>query len=188
MADDKEEKKNQLLNLIRDMIQQDKDLREKFNIGDKFRFIRDRLHALLTHAEESLKTVDKEIEKQQQELAEDEMVVYVYLFNVQGLVLQSWQKMLKPSVFYEYSINRPIYVSKSAIQSLIKNKANSSQHGYLTIIIKKKDLLTSAGDADQDKSIAKVKEGSLRFEKLITFTYNNQDYIVNEQGEFKKKV
>ena len=54
------EDKEKLLKLVKDAIKQDESLREQFQIGDKFRFIRDRLHALLTRVEENFVTAEEE--------------------------------------------------------------------------------------------------------------------------------
>lgn len=185
---DKEEQEK-LLELIHQVAAQDKALREKYQIGDKFRFIRDRIHALQVKVEESL-TVLRETSKQAGgEVHEDEMLVFVYLYNAQGLVLQTWQKMLNPSVFYEYSINRPIYLTKSDIEAFIRGKVNRSQHAYLTVIIKKNEIV-KVEEKLQDASghvLTKVKEGSLRFERMVTFTHGGVDYVLNESGLLIKK-
>ena len=176
-----------LLKLIRDAIAHDKELREKYQIGEKFRFISDRLNALLARVEESVHALKKEDELQTDSMSEDEVVVYVYLYNAQGLVLQTWQKMLTPSVFYEYSVNRPIYAEKSFIEAIIRAKTNKNQHGYIAVIIPKKDLLIPAGETELPKDslgnpIVKVREGSLRFDKMISFSHNGLEYkVINNQ-------
>ena len=95
--------------------------------------------------------------------------------------------MVLPNVFYEYSVNRPIYTEKSQIDSFIRSRPNKQQHAYLTVAIKKQDMYPSQSQDSSGNMLIKVKEGSLRFEKLISFTYNDQDYQVDEEGEFIKK-
>src|SRR5579862_525601 len=139
MSNDKE-LKNKLIELMQSVIKQDNELREKFQIGDKFRFIRDRLKALLTNVETSLAELKFEDEIKSESAAEDETIVYVYLFNAQGLVLQTWQKMVNGNVFYEHSVNRPIYTEKPHVEAFIRGKTNKAQHGYLSVVIKKLDI------------------------------------------------
>lgn len=185
------EQKDKILQLIREAVKKDNELRSQFQIGEKFRFIRDRLNALLNRVEENLTALQKETEQKSTQLQDDEALVYVYLFNAQGLILKTWQKMVNSSFFYEYSINRPIYADKAAIESYIRSKASKVQHGYLTVAVKKENILTGPETASSSKDalgnlVIKVKEGALHFDKLFSFTHNNIDYVSNE-GELIKK-
>ena len=166
-------------------------MREQFQIGDKFRFIRDRLVALLTRVEESLKEMKKEEDQYIKIIEEDEVLVFVYLFNAQGIMLQTWNKMVNASVFYEYSVNRPIYLDKKHIEASIRSKSTKTQHGFLTIAVKKENILKiPEGEIAKDalgNPLIKVKEGSLHFPRLISFTHQENEYIVNESGTLIKK-
>ncbi|MBV9575647.1 MAG: type IVB secretion system protein IcmQ [Gammaproteobacteria bacterium] len=191
MSNATKEQKDKILRLIQEAVKQDNELRAQFQVGEKFRFIRDRLHALLARVEENLNTLQKESEQKTVELLEDEALVYVYLFNAQGLILKTWQKMVNPSVFYEYSINRPIYSDKAAIESYIRSKTNKIQHAYLTVAVKKANILQPVEGAEPLKDplgnpVVKVREGSLTFDKLVSFTHNNTEYLFSE-GELIKK-
>lgn len=187
MANDTNDQK-ELLKLIQEAIKQDELLREKFEIGEKFRFIRDRLQALYNSTEESLRELEQEENKQGNVLAEDEIAVYVYLYNAQGMVLQTWQKMVSPSVFYEYSINRPIYSDKANIEAFIRAKPNRQQHAYLTIAVKKTSLLPNENIKDPlGHPLIKVKEGGLLFDRFIDFHHNNHEYILDASGVLTKK-
>lgn len=190
MSDDKNEQTIRLLQLVRDAVQQDTELRETYQIGDKFRFIRDRLQVLLTRIEEEVNVFKKE-SGEIQEILDDEILVYVYLYNAQGDVLPTWQKMLNRSVFYEYSVNRPIYAEKSDIEAYIRSKSKRIQHAYLSMIVKKQDIIPTSASSDlyQDAfghRLIKVKEGSLN--RVFSFTYNGIEYSVNETGEIQKKL
>lgn len=187
--DDELEQHEKLIQLIRDLIQQDINLREKYLVGDKFRFVRDRLQGLLTHLESQKEVQEEKVQTLQEESA-DKVLVYVYLYNAQGTLLRSWNPMLVPKVFYEYSVNRPIYAQQSHVDSLIKGKINKQQHGYLTVKIHRDHLISAAEGSSKDANgnpLIKVKEGSLRFENLVSFTHNAQSYSVTPQGEFIKK-
>lgn len=192
MSNDADENER-LLKLVRAAITHDKELREKYQIGEKFRFISDRLNALLTRIEESVDAFKKKSELKTDTLSEDETLVYIYLYNAQGLVLQTWQKMLVPSVFYEYSVNRPVYNEKSHIEAVIRAKANKNQHGYIAVAIKKSDILPPTPGMELSKDslgnpIIKVREGSLSFDKMISFTHNNINYKVSGNQMVKKEA
>ena len=179
-------KLEQLLKLVQEASQSDRALREEYKIGDKFRFIRERLEGIVKQLEEQLAVSHQEDEKHSDEIAADETLVYVYLFNVHGLNFATWQKMLTPSVFFEYSINRPIYRDKSHVEAVIRNKPQRAQHGFLMIAVKK-ELIKDAGVDAFGNPLIKVREGSLKIERLIAFHHNNQEYVVTESGEVRKK-
>lgn len=189
MSKDKKEAKEKLLKLMHDVVSRDNELREKYQVGEKFRFIRDRLQALRNRVEEGLTALQKE-EKSEKTISEDETLVYVYLYNAQGMLLQSWQKLLKAGVFYEYSVNRPIYAEKTFVETFIRHKPNKAQHAFITVAVKKIEVISSTSEAVKDllgSPIIKVKEGSLQLDNMIAFTHTEHEYQLNEEGELIKK-
>jgi hypothetical protein len=186
--DDIKIRREKIITLMRETIASDTALREKYQIGDKFRFVRDRLKALLQQLEQSESKEEQEKESIV-ETAEDETLVYVYLYNSQGLLLQTWINMLTPKLFYEYSVNRPIYLHKSQIEKLINSKTNCVQHAFLTVVVKKNEILQTESSTKDvlGNSMAKVKEGSLRYEKFVVMTHNNQEYKLSA-GRLVKKI
>lgn len=184
--------KDKLLELIQACIQQDQSLRDEFHIGDKFRFVRDRLSALEKQVQQELIESDREISEKIVTATENEIVVYVYIYNVQGLNFLSWQKLVNPSVFYEYSINRPIYTDKAQMDAFIRSRTNRNQHGYLAFVINQTDLAPLKPDEKPafdviGNPVVKIKEGTLKFNKLISFTHQDTLYSVTESGQLKKK-
>jgi hypothetical protein len=193
MSNGDKAKKEQLLQLVQTAIQHDTQLREQYQIGEKFRFVRDRLTALATEIETDIAQMQEEIVKKTTQVKEDDMLVYVHLFNAQGIIFQSWHKMLAPSVFYEYSVNRPIYTDKAAIESLVRSRQNRAQHGILTVAIKKQDILPTPADEEPAKDangtlLVKIREGSLSINRMVSFTHQEQDYVINENGQVTKKL
>ena len=155
-------------------------------------FIRDKLAALQASVAESVNEMQLAESAGPDALSPEEMLVYVYIFNAQGQSPASWQKLLHQSVFYEYSVNRPIYTDRSHVESFIRVKPNKMQHGYLTIAIKSADMLPALVDSPIAKDIngnpvIKIKEGSLKFNRVISFSYNEHEYKVKESGEMVKK-
>jgi hypothetical protein len=185
------EQRDKLFQLVKDAIAQDAELREKYKIGDKFRFVRDRLQALLQRLEENLKETQEDIKENVSRVAEDEIVVFVHLFNAQGLVLNTWQKMLNPAVFYEYSVNRPIYLEKAGVETFIRSKTNKTQHGYIAIAVKQIDVISLVAKEDLKDAfgspIVRIKEGSLKFNKMVSFSHNGHEYELNKNGELIRK-
>jgi hypothetical protein len=187
MSNDQANIEQKVLSLVRDAVRYDQQLRTKYDIGHKFRFISERLTSLLSSVEESMPKASAEETEQARELLSDEILVYVHLFNVHGLQMATWNNMLTPHVFYEYSVNRPIYTEQNLVESLVKNKANKMQHGYLIVPIKRSDIVSSDGLKDSlGHPVVRIKEGSLKFERLVSFVHNGQEYFL-KSGVLKLK-
>ncbi len=181
-----EEQQKKVVELVHLAIERDEALREKYQIGDKFRFVREKLKQLLQQLESDFHVAHKEEITRHKKLQEGEVPVYVYLYNAKGVQLSTWVNLLTPKVFYEYSINRPIYTEKSHVEALLKNKTNIQQHAYLTVAMQPGDILPTTQNDINGNPTVRVKENSLRFDRLISFSNNGQDYILNEEGEFEK--
>lgn len=191
MPIDSKELKEKLLHVLGTAVSQDEQLRTSLQIGDKFRFIRERLGVLKNEVEEAIQTIKLVDEGSKQVVEEDEQLVYVYIFNAHGMDFSSWIKMLHPSVYYEYSVNRPIYGSSQHVDSLIRSKAKRVQHGYMAVAVKKTAIISTPETANKDQldnPLVKLKEGSLRPERLISFTHNDIQYFLDEDGRLVKLV
>ena len=190
-SNDQKDREQKVLEMVREVVKIDEELRAKYKVGDKFRFVRERLGDLLANLEKNFETKQVIAKKSVRRLAEDEVPVFVYLYNAHGANLRSWQKMLTPDVFYEYSVNRPIYAEKAHIDSLLRSKTSKAQHGYLTVAVKPQDIVVSVTSSSQKdpagNPLIRVKEGSLRFDAVVEFTHNDNEYTVNEEGELTKK-
>jgi hypothetical protein len=192
MTMDESQRLKKLIELMRETISRDEALRQQYEVGTKFRFVSDKLNILMDHLEKRVRSVEKEIKKAKPDIKENLITLYVYLYNAQGLVLRNWLNMLIPKVFYEYSVNRPIYADKSQIESLIRTKSDKVQHAYITISVNEADIIQSKDESMQRKDalgspLIRVKEGALHFDKLILFTHNGIEYTLNDEGELIKR-
>ena len=188
MSTDEKDQRLKLIETIRETVARDNALRDQYQIADKFRFVRDRLNALLEQLEQHQESKHAEEKKLEVVTSEDELLVYVYLYNAQGVSLPTWVNMLTPKLFYEYSVNRPIYTNRVHIDSLVRGKANPVQHAFLTVAMKAKDLIKSENPPKDamGNEVSKVREGALKFERLISLTHNQTDYVLRENGLTKK--
>ena len=185
---DETETTSSLHTLIDDMIKYDQKLREQYQMGNKFIFVHDRLKMLSMYAEMHSSASPTHKEKKEGFKKEDsEVFVYVYLFNAHGLHLATWMRMLSPTLFYDHSINRPIYQDKTQVEGFIARKPNRAQHGYLTVVVNKNDILPGTSDAPLKDMygypLIKVKEGTLHFDKCTSFTHQGHDYQLTNKGE-----
>ena len=187
----KEERAN-ILTFVKEVMAEDVALRDQYQVNNKFAFLRDRLQVIFSPLEESAKTVVaiEEEKKAENALSENNVIVYVYLFNAKGAALSSWESMLTPKLFYEYSVNRPIYADRVAIDALIREKADKRQHACFSVTVKSSDIILSGGGASKDSggsSLIKVREGGLSFDKLNAFFCDEGEYRMNEMGQLVKK-
>lgn len=180
------EELKKLIQLLNDALSRDKALREKYDVGEKFRFVRDRLNTMLGTLENKLPTMTQ-LRSAGKIAEEDEVPVYVYLYNAQGQNFRTWIGMVNPKLFYEYSINRPIYADKDGIESMLRAKANKTQHAYITVCVKRANVLKTDLKDLMGNTLLKVKEGSLSSDRMLGFTHNGQEYELNEGKELIKK-
>lgn len=174
--------KQALFSIVKELVASDEALRQKNQIGDKFRFIRERLQTLYQEVESNLDGEQAQASVNKA-LSEHERLVFVYVYNAQGILLSTWQKLLNPVTYYDHSVNRPIYTDEKEIQALISTKSNPKQHGYLIFSLNKEDIQLSGGKDALGAYLVRVKEGSLKFSELRGFVHHQQVYQVLPNGE-----
>ena len=176
--------------LLAELSQADQRLREQYQVDNKFQFIRNNIQTVRDQIKTLIEahTAPTDHPSHTADPNDNEVPVYVYLYNTNGIDLTTWKNMFTTSLLYDHSINRPIYQEQIQIEGFIKRKANQTQHGYLTVIVNRNDMLTSSVSKDAYGSpIIKVKEGSLSFNKPVLFTHNGHTYIVHPSGELTEK-
>lgn len=191
--DNEQEQLKLLIGLIQEALQRDAQLRQAHQVGERFRFVRDRLQTLLeTIEKETAITEDVVKLAPEVKVEEDELLVYIHLYNAQGAVVRTWQGMITRKAFFDFSVNRPIYQDRKHIEAFIRSKPNKAQHAYLTVAMKKDRVLPPSEEGGLkdplENPLLKVKEGSLRYERLVSFTHNESMYELSEQGELIKKT
>jgi hypothetical protein len=172
--------------LLQDAINTEKLLREKHEIGVRFHVLRSQLQANLEEFEKEIALMQESEPSdapQKQTIADDEMLVYVHLFNSFGSKLKSWENLLLGSSLQEHSVNRPIYTDITQVEEILRTRAPKEQHAYLEMLIKKTDLLAENKSNDcYQHSLAKLREGSLKPEKIRRLHHKSIDYqLVNEK-------
>lgn len=179
-----------LIHLINMALQQDALLREKYQVGDRFVFVRSRLQSLLTELQNA--QFDSTIIQKNEFNIEKNTpcsMVYVYLYNAQGLQLKSWLALLTQKALYEHSVNRPIFFDKNEIESLLKSKSNIAQHAYLVISVVHENISAVPSTVEGTKtSLIRVREGSLLVERIVSLVHNGVEYTLDSHGQLIKKV
>jgi intracellular multiplication protein IcmQ len=174
----------QMLQIVQKALDADSQLREKYQIGVHYNVIHTQLEALLNQLNE--KVQEKKATEESKEIAlkieADRSTVYVYLFNAQGSILKTWQKLLLPGALVEHSVNRPIYAEKEQIENVMRAKPNQTKLAYLEIMVNKDDILQLAtGNAMKDQHgypLLRLRQGALKVENIKNFVHNGKTYQI----------
>jgi hypothetical protein len=180
-----------LIKELGNIVNIEKKIRQRCGIGARFKVISTQLQGILkkfTERVQRMQSAMQKTEKTVDVLTEDEMLVYVHLFNAQGATLKNWQNLLLPRALVDHSVNRPIYAKQKDIEQALRSKPNKEQHSYLVIKIKKADVLQNKDLRDaQGFSLLRVKHGALETDNIKEFVHNDQKYKVSPQGKLSKK-
>lgn len=183
------ESNEELLKELGNIVDIEQDLRERCGVGARFKVIREQLQSILQKYTKKIKQFQrfgKDIEKEADVLPQDEMLVYVYLFNAQGATLKNWENLLLPKALIDHSVNRPIYAEQQDVEKMLRAKQNKTQHAYLVIAIKKQNVLQTEKNKElKDQHgfpLLRIKQGSLDTAKIKKFIHNEHEYIVTGKG------
>jgi hypothetical protein len=174
---------------LQEIVEQEAKLRKKYKIGSKYNVVRMQLGVLIDEVNKmwaKQNNIEEVKKPQREQLTEDEMLVYVYLFNAQGLILPSWEGVLTQRALFDHSINRPIYATKDQVEMILRSKPNAVKHAYIEVAIKQEDIMPAInGNTQQDQfgsPLLRLKQGALKQEKIKHFYYNNKIYRVTADG------
>lgn len=179
------------LNLIEQALTEELALREKHAIGARFGVIGSQLNSLLDGAKMQLSVkLDSAATKKQTivELspADDETVVYVYLFNARGRVLSTWSKLLNNRALHEHSVNRPIYTDVAHIEELIRSKTDACNHGFFKIIVKNEHIIADVANTTFFDSLGhpllRLRQGGLKVERILSINLSGKHYRLTDEA------
>lgn len=179
--DDKESAR-ELYRDVETLVNEEKELRKKFGIGDRYKAISSRLEALLRYVQQAVSIPQQEItlNRASPALVEGQQYVFVHLFNTKGKILSRWEMMLSPRNLFEYSVNRPIYEEQKQVEAYIRSRPNADEHAFLMMKVMQSDVLR-VGDVKNSDSLGqpllKLKEGALKEQELAYFFHNGERYI-----------
>ena len=178
-----------ILHLLKDAVDMEIELRAKHNIADRFKVIQAQIRAIFDKAQKVQKLqkqVDDKSGSDKKIFFVDHAMVFVYLFNVQGSVLRTWQSLLTARALSDHCVNRPIYSECSDIEKLLKILGEpTGSRGYLEIIVKKNDIIKNSDGTLVDKNgiqLLKLRQGAMLVENIQKFCHKNKCYQVNDDG------
>lgn len=114
-----------------------------------------------------------------QALSEDEVEVYIALFQSDGHNISKWAMQLRS--LDRYVIGRPVYQNAEDVEKRIRLRAAGSNEAYVSVAIKKMDILPqdplAAPLKDSFESVLlSLKEVAVRNGRILMFVHDRTRY------------
>lgn len=174
-----------LLALLTELSKIEAELREAHQVGARFIVLQNQISLLLQQCHDTFPAAQvlPEIEDRRL-MAEDESMLFIYVFNMNGEKAKNWQKLLTVSALRDHGVNRPIYTAREDVEELLRSKPDPALHAYLEVIVKKTDILPSTAKDIQGHTLVRLKEDRLTPQSVHHFVHLGRHYrLVNELGE-----
>lgn len=180
---DDKERARELYRDVETLVNEEKKLRKKLGIGDRYKAVSSRLEALLQYVHQAVSPPKQEVtlDRASPALADGQQYVFIHLFNAKGKILSRWEMMLSPRNLFEYSVNRPIYEEQKQVEAYIRSRPNDDEHAFLVMKVAQTDILRGVASANNVDSLGqpllKLKEGALKEQDLVYFFHKTTCYI-----------
>lgn len=184
------ERNRKIIDIVRQAIVDDQSRREKFKVGDQYSFIPEKLQAILKRLEDNLdysETAVSSVPVWYREIAEDEQVVFIYLYNAKGKDRHVWERLLSNTSFAEQCFSRPIYSDKSDVEKVLRSRGDLSHHAFITVVVKKNNVLTSNQQDSIGGQLVRLTENSLKTANIIEFFHLGKTYYRDHRGRLVPK-
>lgn len=104
--------------------------------------------------------------------------VFVGLYSIEGVKLQSWEKIV--ANLRRQIVSRPVYASKDEIVSIIKSKEKKINEAYVSIFVKKEDILQLREDKRPVDKLGQtmlvLKDDAIALENINFFVHMSVSY------------
>lgn len=141
------------------------------------------LAAIKAEAEAEIAKLESKAERkivQVAPAADNEVEVYISLFQSEGYNINKWSMQLRS--LERYVVGRPIYQNKADVEKRVRLRAASGNEAYVAVIVKKADIQTadpfSPPLKDQfDHPLVQIKEVALRNGRVTAFFHQSARYL-----------
>lgn len=179
------------IELVRQLISDEKALRAQFKVGDRYGFVSEKLNHILKYMQANLDIEEETVVHLlpwQKPLKENERLVYVYLYNAQGRQVHVWEKLLQEKALRDHSINRPIYEDRKQVEAILRARELSPSYAYAAIAVKRNHVIDQAGMTDiLGQPLLRLVEGALKTERIIEFVQGGRFYYLDEANHLVPK-
>ena len=117
-----------------------------------------------------------------QPLSEDEVEVYISLFQSDGYNMSKWAMQLRS--LDRYVVGRPIYKNQDDVEKRIRLRAGLGNEGFVIVVVKKNDIQPAGNTAplkDQfDHTLLTLKETAIKNGRIIAFVHGGTRYYFTD--------
>ncbi|MDP3705622.1 MAG: Dot/Icm secretion system protein IcmQ [Legionellaceae bacterium] len=146
-------------------------------IGKKLRAMRDDLSSQLKLAQED-PTSSSAFLSHQLAMQSTLKEVYIGLYSVEGVNLQSWENIV--ANLRRQMVSRPVYAKEDEIIAIIKTKEKKINEAYVSIFVSEADILSiNADKAPIDKlgkSMLVLKDNAINLDNINFFMHLSGKY------------
>lgn len=138
------------------------------------------LMAIKAEAELELSRLEMKAEEKAiiiQVAAENEIEVYISLFQSDGYNMGKWAMQLRS--LDRYIVGRPIYQHQADVEKRIRLRAAGGNEAYVAVIVKKTDIQSDAAAPLKDQfehPLCLLKESALRNGRIVAFVHQGIRY------------
>ena len=115
-------------------------------------------------------------------LEDDEMPVYISLFQSDGYNVEKWAVQLR--ALKRYVVGRPIYEDEAHVQARIRLRAAAANEGYVIVGVKKADIkqdpFAPVMKDQYQHPLLNLKDTAVQNGKIVAFVHQNKRYIFHE--------
>lgn len=136
-------------------------------------------------AEEILKNLGENLVEMEQEglPSDDELLVYVSLFQAKGDSLVYWELQLRS--IESHLVSRPVYKQESAIDRALRSNVNSMNSAYAILKILKSDIDCDVNSEEQrfdrfGQKLVLLKDGRVSSDNIVGFVHEKLYYYYRQ--------
>ncbi len=137
------------------------------------------------HAEEILKNLGANLNEMEQEglPSDDEVLVYVSLFQAKGDNLVYWELQLRS--IESHLISRPVYEQENAITRSLRSSVNPINSAYAILKVQKSDIDSDVSSEEQrfdrfGQKLVLLKDGRVSGENIVGFVHEKLHYYYRQ--------
>jgi len=123
-------------------------------------------------------------------LKEDEVFVYISVFQSEGDHLEKWGLQL--ASLKSHLLGRPIYESEEDIQKIIRQKLDQHSEGYVVVAVKSSDIQESSHQMKRvdryGNPLITLKETAVKVENIFEFVCQGSRYFYQNGRLIPQKI
>lgn len=116
------------------------------------------------------------------DLEDDEMLVYISVFQSEGHNLRRWELQLNS--LRSYLLGRPVYEKESDVVKVLRQKLVQTSEAFVVVAIRKSDVQTFAHQAERVDRYGNVlltlKDTAVKPENIFEFVHQGKRYFFKE--------